>query len=315
MNTQFIIIAGGSGQRLFPLSNSTTPKQFMVMADGKTLLDRTIDRIKLITSNPPLIISNKNHNINKYKNILYEDFSNDTAVAVLRAVLNVKHSHGNCKIVVLPADHHIENEDIFIDDINRGITKVYRNNIVLFGIVPDNPSTKFGYILPNGSEITFKEKPNESEAIRLISNGALWNSGIFASTCDTIIKSIENSTYDITSWIEHPRKGKASSFDVAVLQEYQNISLISGNNWKWSDIGSHDSFIELDEIQKEINDNKTVFKSSCDNVTVLNRGNGKIIVLGLEDIKIIVNGGDILITKNYDYSDELKQMITKNKII
>ena len=314
MSTKFVILCGGQGTRLWPISNSKIPKQFVVMNEQKSLLDRSIERISSLSLDHPLIVSNRKYDIDKYENILYEDYSNDTAVAVLRSVLEVERKYGNVKVVVLPADHNIENNDIFIKDIQRGIDKVNDHNIVLFGISPEYPSSKYGYILPQQSEIKFKEKPNTSDAMKLIDQGALWNSGIFAANTRTILNAIENSTHDIFEWINQPREGNAPSFDVAVLQEYSHISLVRCHDWGWSDIGSHDSFLLLPEIKQEVDAGKNVVKMLSEDVSVLNRGRGNVVVIGCDDLRIIVNGDDILITKNGDYSDELKQLISKNII-
>ena len=131
-------------------------------------------------------------------------------------------------MVVLPADHYIENVEAFVHDIVEGITHVIKENIVLYGIEPIAPETKYGYIVPNPNGVWFREKPDAITALELIKQKALWNSGIFAAHVDLILKCLRNSQYSIMDWVTSPREGKAPSFDVAVLQEHKHIIVWGG---------------------------------------------------------------------------------------
>lgn len=315
---QPIIELGGQGSRLWPLSTPSMPKQFIPIGNKGTLVEATIDRItKFITTTTdytvldPLFIMNKDHTLpsglsHHNKNIIYEEYGNDTAVAVARACLEIKKRHkDNVIILALPADHYVYNVDAFLNDIHSGITKVTDNNIVLYGIDPTSPETKYGYIIPSSHGITFREKPNLQTAITLIQNNALWNSGIFASKVDTVLNSLSS----VMNWISHPRPGKAPSFDVVVLQEYKDIYCVHCKNWGWSDVGTWDAFTNIPDIREEIQSCKNVVLKDCNNVDVLNRDNGNVVVIGCNDIRVIVNDGNILImSSKEDHNNSLKEI-------
>jgi mannose-1-phosphate guanylyltransferase len=247
---------------------------------------------------------NKNHRLpqelSEYQNnVIYEEYANDTAVAIGRVSLEIKKrcENDNVIILALPADHYIYNVDSFIEDIVEGIRKVNSDNIVLYGIDPHSPETKYGYIIP-GDKITFREKPTLKIALELINQNALWNSGIFAADNNLILKCIADSSHNIMDWIENPRDGKAPSFDIVVLQEYSNIHAHHCHGWRWSDIGTWDAFLDVPEIQDEIQESTNVKIAECTNTTVLKRPKdspGNIVVIGCNDLFIASNGPDILI--------------------
>jgi mannose-1-phosphate guanylyltransferase len=329
-----VILCGGSGTRLWPISTPKIPKQFISLGEKGTLLEETIRRINLVMHQcqkegyqtyDPLLVMHRDHTLPSElsmheSNIVYEDYANDTAVAVAKAVLEIKHRHGedNVIMVVLPADHYIENIDAFVCDITQGIRNVSDDNIVLYGIDPISPETKYGYIIPsletrvNGAfnVLGFREKPNRDVAIELIKQNALWNSGIFTSTVNLVDKCLNGSRYNIMDWIRNPREGKAASFDVAVLQEYSKIYAQHCLNWKWSDVGSFVSFTAIPEVQSEINN--SVITADCSNISVLNRNNNNIVVIGCHDLFIVVNGHDLLIMSSKDdHDNRLKEIATR----
>lgn len=322
---QPIILCGGSGTRLWPISTPKNPKQLISLGEKGTLLEETIKRVLLVAKkcgetykvNDPLLVMHIDHKLpselNMFRNnIVYEDFANDTAVAVAKACIEIKNKDNSNDIIILslPADHYIENVDIFITDIVDGINNINNENIVLYGIEPTSPETKYGYIIPSDNGVWFKEKPSMKMAEDLIKQKALWNSGIFAANINLILKYLYNSPYDIINWIKNPREGKAPSFDIAVLQEHKNIYAHHCMNWKWSDVGTWDSFISIPEIKNELNKN-AIISQSC-NVNILNRGLGNIVTIGCKNLMIIANGNDILIMSNdNDYNNNLKEIATR----
>lgn len=321
---QPVILCGGSGTRLYPLSTAKIPKQFISLGKLGTLLEATIDRIKKVSSvmtdyivYDPLLIMNKEHippgDYSSYAdNIIYEEFSNDTAVAVAIAAMNAnRRTKENSIILVLPADHYINNVEPFIRDIAGGICEVTHDNIVLYGIDPSAPETKYGYIIPT-QPISFKEKPDAETAFNLINQGALWNSGIFAARIDTVMTALQSSKHGILEWVAHPRAGKAPSFDVAVLQEHQHIYAQHCKDWIWSDVGTWAAFMEIPEIKEEIEQNEKTIIVASNNTSVLNRGHGTVIAIGCSDLNIAVNGSNVLIMSNTgDYNNILKDIASK----
>lgn len=317
MRIQPVILCGGSGTRLYPLSTPETPKQFIRLGSKGTLLDETIRRISLAIRGHelPLLIMNKNHasEVTEYADqIIYEDYSNDTAVAVGIACKEImrRFPNENITMLMLPADHYIYNDDCFVKDIAEGINCVTEDNIVLFGIQPTAPETKYGYIIPSDTGISFKEKPDIMHAHKLIQQKALWNSGIFGAKVNTVMKYLASSKYNIMDWVNNPREGKAPSFDVAVLQECANIHAHHCSGWSWSDVGTWESLMSVPEIQDEMRSDATSILTECSNVHVLNRGTGNVVVVGCHDIVVVVNKGNILVmpTKG-DYNNHLKEIV------
>lgn len=327
MIIQPVILCGGGGSRLYPISNPKTPKQFVSLGEKGTLLEQTLLRIdkisEMLINNhslvvyKPLLIMHHTHKEHLHYiasfdyDIIYEEYANDTAVAVgnVCSYVQKKYNNDNVVIVVFPSDHYIYNENNFVNDIVDGTLSVTSDNIVLFGLEPTQPTTKYGYILNTNGVVTFIEKPAIDVASNLISQNALWNSGIFAANNKLILNCLSNSTYNVMDYVFNPRVGKMASFDIVVLQNYHHIVLHACTGWKWSDVGTWDSFLEIPEIKQELNENKAVITNECFNTQVLNRGNGNTVLIGCKDIIVVRHGDDILIMSNTtDYNTQLKNI-------
>jgi len=325
---QPVILCGGQGSRLWPISTPKIPKQFIKIGNKGTLLEETLRRINLVMKNcekkgyvtyDPLLIMHKDHKLpceltEHESNIVYENYANDTAVAVARASLEIKKRHDTQEIImlVLPADHYIENVEAFVYDIVEGILKVEQNNIVLYGIEPTAPETKYGYIIPSLNGVWFREKPDAETALELIKQKALWNSGIFASYVDTTLSCLRNSPYNILDWIINPREGKAPSFDVAVLQEHPIIYAHYCLRWRWSDVGTWESFTSIPEVKDEMEQSSTIIMKDCKNVNVLNRSPGNVVIIGCDNLLVVTSGSDVLIMPNTgDFNNQLKEIATR----
>lgn len=302
MQIQPVILCGGSGTRLWPLSTSEIPKQFIKIGSN-TLLDKTINRLKYlnkyINTLEPILIMHKDHKYESELEIIYEPYMNDTAVAIARATKHIMNKNPDAILLISPADQYVDNVDNYIRDIVSGLNKVDDKNIVLYGIQPTYNETKFGYIIP-GDKICFKEKPDILLAEQLISKGALWNAGIFAGKLNTFYSAFSE---DILSW---NKKEKGPCFDIAVLQVHDHIVAQSGNEWGWNDVGTWDALLEVEDIKKEVEQNLTYVKNST-NIKIVNRSNMIVTCIDCSDLLIVVNDNQILIADiNKPYNDELK---------
>jgi mannose-1-phosphate guanylyltransferase len=290
MVLQVVILCGGNGTRLWPLSNKNCPKQLISLQDDINLLDNTIERVKILTDLKPLLVTTKKYPLpHKYNNYpqLVEPFTNDTGVAFARIAQYYKNL--NLTLLIIPSDHYINNIQNFIYDINNA-WKSYNKGIILFGIKPNLPSTNYGYILINDN-IIFKEKPSIEEASQLIAQGALWNSGIVLVKNDILLNNIPQEFLNVTDDKKYP------SFDVSVLQKSKELNIYKTNDWQWSDIGNWNEILPL--LDRPI-DNK-VITLDCQNTNVLNYENTEIIALGLNNILIVYKDNKLLVyNKNVD---------------
>ena len=211
-----VILCGGSGSRLWPLSRKSFPKQYLSInsESNKTLLQKTQERImKIKNIKDPIIICNEEHRFIvaeqmreievKPNKILLEPFGRNTCPAITLAALKAIENNNDPIILILSADHHIKNERNFIDAIEVGIEYAIKDRLVTFGVVPDYPATGYGYIKSQkqikkgelkGFDIEeFIEKPNAKKAKELFSNSKYnWNSGIFVFKANTLISEKKN---------------------------------------------------------------------------------------------------------------------------
>ena len=209
-----VILCGGSGTRLWPLSRESFPKQFLSLNSKNefSLLQNTINRISdLDNIKSPILVCNEAQRFLvaeqmreidiKPNSIILEPFGKDTAPAITIAALKSLEQYNNPTLLVLSSDHEIKDKEIFLKVLKSGLKYALKNHIVTFGIMPKSPETGFGYIQAenpflseniDGQEIkAFKEKPNLKTAKKYLENNCyLWNSGIFMFKANTIIDEI-----------------------------------------------------------------------------------------------------------------------------
>lgn len=326
---QPIILCGGNGTRLWPLSTSKKPKQMIEITENKTMLQMTIDRISMVEKDyiknggnnflKNLLVVNKEHtfpeslDLEKF-DVLREEYSNDTAIAVYKSLLYVsnKHPEKEIIIIVIPSDHYIKNTETFSYDIVEGLKNIGNDNIVLFGIEPTAPETKYGYIIPSTNNISFVEKPDCQTALELIKKRAMWNSGIFAAKLCHVLDKLKYSEHNLNEWILNNKPEKAPSFDVAILQKHKNLYAHYCLNWGWSDVGTWNSFIELSEIKCQLN--KDTIIADSHNVHVLNRSSQNLVIIGCNDLMVVTTKDNILIMPTGShYDNQLKDIVNKMK--
>ena len=210
-----VILCGGSGTRLWPLSRKSFPKQFLslIRENDKTLLQQTISRIQELKDvQNPIFICNEEHRfivaeqireINiAPSSIILEPFGRNTAAAITIAAIKAVEKGEDPHLLVLSSDHHINNHKKFTEIINNGIKYSKQGKLVTFGIIPDSPATRYGYIrtesLTKKSSIegldinAFIEKPDRKKAELFYKDDRfLWNSGIFLFKASEIIEEIK----------------------------------------------------------------------------------------------------------------------------
>ena len=269
MKIKPVILCGGGGRRLWPESKKNIAKQFIDFG-GWTLLQKTLQRIKSPIFDYPIISTNlsylklvhkylQKNKIKKYK-IILEPFKKNTSAAILSSVL-LEEVIFDQPVIFFPADHLIENTNQFNKSINLNKKYLSKDNIFIFGIKPNSPSSEYGYFLTEkisnniNKVVKFIEKPNTSYAKKIIKKKGCWNSGILLARKDSIINNfIKYQSKTLKLCIDAVHKSKVSnnvyylekksfkkirdeSFDYAILEKSKNINAIK-LNIPWSDLGS-----------------------------------------------------------------------------
>ncbi len=269
MKIKPVILCGGSGTRLWSKSKNNQPKQFIDFG-GWTLFQKTLQRIKSPIFDYPIISTNLSYlnlvrryllknKFKKYK-IILEPFKKNTAAAILSSALLNEISFEQ-PMIFFPSDHLIEKVDQFNSSINSNKKYLDDDNIFIFGIKPNSPSSEYGYFLTRkiskgiNKVIKFVEKPDLKNAKRIVKNNGYWNSGILLARKDSIINNfIKYNSKTLNLCIESVYKSKVLdkvyylnkksfkeikgiSFDYAILEKSKNINGIK-LNIPWSDLGS-----------------------------------------------------------------------------
>jgi mannose-1-phosphate guanylyltransferase len=346
-----VIMAGGKGERFWPRSRTNLPKQFLSLTDdGKSMIQHTVDRLKdLVSIENTYIVTNEmykdlilEHLPNlPIENIIIEPEAKNTAPCIGLAAVHIAKKNPDSKMIVLPADHLIKFNELFLDTLETALEAINDGeNIVTIGITPSYPETGYGYInfkkgdspqgVRNIYEVQkFEEKPNLEKAKQYLRSGKyLWNSGMFIWKTSTILKCFEEllpTVYDglelinkAIGTIEYSdvlkkefSKFPSESIDYGIMEKAKNIYVIPGN-FGWDDVGS---WLSLERINKT-NLDGNIIAGNVITVKTTNsiiQGTNKLIAtIGLEDI-IIVDTEDALLICNKDNTQDVKEVIANLK--
>lgn len=238
-----IILAGGSGSRLWPLSRELYPKQLLNINSDKSLLQLTFERLsKFIPDGNIVSITNVKHTANvKYQleqisdavKILSEPLSKNTAPAIALAVKFIQEFENDPVILVVPSDHLISDEEKFLATVKKGEKLAEAGYIVTFGIQPDYPETGYGYVnvlnepLLDGFKVKeFVEKPDSETAQKYIdAKTYYWNSGIFMFKASTMIDEIKKLSPEIAKVMDKFDFSKTSTIEYNLFDQMPNISV------------------------------------------------------------------------------------------
>lgn len=335
---KIVVLAGGGGTRLFPLSRACYPKQFLKIAGKESLLQQTLKRfLGIVNQEDIVIVTNKNYifhveedlreiNLEKVK-ILTEQIGKNTAPAIAFAMSycrNVLETSDNEVIFVTPADHLITPNDKFQDIVKRAKNICENtNDIITFGVRPNKPETGFGYIEIDNTKFDesykvkqFVEKPDLLTAKKYIKNGNYyWNSGMFLFSIKSMMMEMEKYIPEITEIInqgqqyceENFDKMPDISIDYAIAEKSENISLMPLNQIEWSDIGSFDAIAEMLQDKKGNAFYGDIFTENCKNTMIL--GNKRLInAIDVKDL-LIVDTPDALLISKKGSSQKVKNIV------
>lgn len=323
-----VLLSGGSGKRLWPLSNDVRSKQFIKIfkkEDGsyESMVQRMYRQIKKIDKNATVTIATSKtqvsaiHNqLNKEVGISVEPCRRDTFPAIALAaeyLKDVMHVGLDEPVVVCPVDPYV-NGDYFeaLHSLSMQ-AEAGEANLVLMGIEPTYPSEKYGYIIPmNGASTsyvkTFKEKPTEEVAKEYIKEGALWNGGVFAFKLGYLInKAHELINYkDYADMFSKYEILPKISFDYAVVEKEEKIQ-VQRFKGEWKDLGTWNT---LTEAMNDQVIGKGVMNDECSNVHIVNEMDVPVLAMGLHDVVISASPEGILVSDK-EQSSYIKSFVDK----
>ncbi len=323
-----ILLSGGSGKRLWPLSNDIRSKQFIKIfkkedGDYESMVQRVYRQIQSVEPNSIITIATSKtqvsaiHNqLGEKVNVCVEPCRRDTfpAIALAAAYLHdIKGLSEEEAVVVCPVDPYV-NEDYFVALENlQQLAKKGEANLVLMGIEPTYPSEKYGYIIPASNDIvstvkTFKEKPDVKTAESYISQGALWNGGVFAFQLKYVLKKahelIDFVDYDdLYSKYETLKK---ISFDYAVVEQESAIQVMRFHG-EWKDLGTWNT---LTEAMEETTVGDATLNETCEGVNVINELDVPVLCMGLKNVVVSASPDGILVSDK-EQSSYIKPFVDK----
>lgn len=309
-----VLLSGGSGKRLWPLSNDIRSKQFIKIfktpeGDYESMVQRVYHQIKAVDPSAVVTIATSKSQVSAIHNQLGENVGicvepcrRDTfpAIALATAYLHyVKGVSLDEAVVVCPVDPYVHND--YFEALKKlgQLAGEGEANLVLMGIEPTYPSEKYGYIIPESSDFvsrvsTFKEKPDAETAARYISQGALWNGGVFAYKLRYVLEKA-HELIDFTDYedlfLKYDTLTKIS-FDYAVVEKEPHIQVMRFAG-EWKDLGTWNT---LTEAMEEPNVGEAMFNENCENVHVVNELDVPILCMGLKDIVISASAEGILVS-------------------
>ena len=328
-----VILSGGAGTRLWPMSVDRSPKQFLPLIDDQTLFDATLARVA--DQNhflPPIVVCGEQHVPHVESAVkamgladfllIVEPLARNTAPAVALAALAAE-SPDELQLV-LPSDHHVADPTAFVAAIERGVAAASSGALVTFGIEPDRPETGYGYIaareLRDGVAAVdrFIEKPQRDAAERMIeAGGHYWNAGIFLWRADALIAELEVHAPDVYAAARHAvdsgerqagalrpdRESFATSpsisVDYAVMEKTSRAAVVPAS-MGWSDVGSWESLHELAAQDSRRNVvGVGAIGVDCDGCLIRTTG-PKVVAMGVEDLVIVATPDAVLVLPKAD---------------
>ncbi len=328
-----ILLSGGSGKRLWPLSNDIRSKKFIKIfqtPEGgyESMVQRVYHQIRKVDPDATVTIATSRTQVSAIHNQLGEDVGisiepcrRDTFPAIALATAYLHDVQGVSEdeaVVVCPVDPYVE-EDYFTALKELGnLAKTGDASLVLMGIEPTYPSEKYGYIIPADKEqvsrvSTFKEKPDVKTAEEYIQKGALWNGGVFAYK----LKYVLDKAHELLDFIDYQDLfGKYDtllkiSFDYAVVEKEDNIEVMRFAG-EWKDLGTWNT---LTEAMEEASIGEAILNDQCENVHVINELDVPVLCMGLKDVVVSASPEGILVSDKEQssyikpYVDRIDQQI------
>lgn len=336
-----VIMAGGSGTRLWPLSRAGHPKQFLALNGDKTMLQQTVERLADLPVAESITICNEEHRffvaeqlreIDALGKIILEPVGRNTAPAIALAALAEK---GNDPLLlILAADHVIADQGAFSDAVMKAVPLAEAGKLVTFGILPTEPHTGYGYVetsvsVADAYEVdSFKEKPDAETAAQYVADGSYyWNSGMFLFKASTVLAELKAHRLDIYEACERASSGVSSdldfiridrgafeacpddSIDYAVMERTKDAVVVPLDAG-WNDIGSWSSLWDVAE-KDDAGNALTGDVIVVDSTNSLVRADDRLVaLLGLDDV-VVVSTKDATIVASKDRVQDAKIIVSE----
>jgi len=341
-----VILCGGSGTRLWPLSRKSYPKQFAQLTGDKSLFQATVERLTGPEFASPLVITGNDFRFivteqlgskkNTQATILIEPEGRNTAPAVLAAALWLQKTDPNALMLLSPSDHVIPDAKAFNDTVAAGTAAAVNGELLTFGIEPDRAETGYGWLEldPKHAQVPcklsrFKEKPDQKNAEIMLASGThLWNAGIFLFSVPAILQAFEQHMpqmmppvknaveqakpdlnfvrLDKTSWSQV----ESISVDYAIMERANNISVMPFKG-RWSDLGGWDAvWREAEQDDRGVALSGPATALDCDNTLLRSENDGQELVgLGLKNT-VVVSMPDAVLVADAGRAQDVKDVVS-----
>jgi mannose-1-phosphate guanylyltransferase/mannose-6-phosphate isomerase len=340
-----VILCGGSGTRLWPLSRKSFPKQFVPLIGNKSLLQLTLERVALLSRNVICVASDEHRFLvsealqaaKVQGTVLLEPAARNTAAAMALAALTSASvtSKPDNLLLFCPSDHHIPDAAAFAQVVQQGVTAAQAGAIVTFGISPTFPSTAYGYIRQGSARSDgafavdgFTEKPAQAKAEALLLSGtALWNAGIFLCSAQTLLSALGQHAPDILKACEQAMASatqdgsfvrpqaqafeacRSDSIDYAVMEHHANVAMLPFAS-AWSDVGSWNAVADLTPADGQGNRIHGQGLALHANNTFVHAPHRPVVALGTQDLLIIDTLDALLVAAN-SHVEQVNQVVAK----
>lgn len=347
MNLIPVILSGGSGTRLWPVSRALYPKQLLSLLDDESLLQQAALRAKTIApESPQIMVCNHAHRFQVAEqlltcgvddaHIILEPVGRNTAPAIAVAAMQALAVMENPVLLVMPSDHLIKDLDAFQHAVRDGFSLLASDVLITFGITPDRPATGYGYIQASGEGIAtvtqFTEKPDEKTATEYLARGNYyWNSGMFMFSARSYLKSLEQHAPKIFrccreafnvmqkdyEFLRIPEREftacPADSIDYAVMEHAKNVMVVPMDAG-WSDLGSWFSLWEAQDRDAQNNVVAGDVLLQDVNGCYVRSEFGLIGLLGVKD-HIVVSTADAVLVAHKDRTEDVKVLVDRMKAL